>query len=240
LIPLSLVIPSRGRPQNVDAISKLFPTAWWCISKEEAAAYKTPRKLIHPNSLFGLAAKRQWILDKVGGVVVQLDDDITGLWCNVGERGHLIVGAKAIHQIIENAAECAVGMGAPVFGFNQAWDVRKYNVFDPFATAGWVGTAIGFVGREIQYDTKLTAQADIDFCLRAMLKKRTVWIDRRFSFMCQRFVNTGGSAGIRTSADFWSQVDRIKDRWGKWLTVKKAKGTVRIGTAVKRRQELDL
>jgi hypothetical protein len=222
-------------------MSSLFPRARWCVSAGEARAYLAAgaeEVLAHPNKLHGLAAKRQWILDRVPGPVFMVDDDVTGVWCNVGEQGHRIYGWQAIEEIIQNCAHAAASFGAPVFGFSQAWDVRKYDPCDPFSLAGWVGTAIGFLGREIKYDTSLTAQADIDFCLCCMLKKRIVFIDNRFAFICKRFLNAGGSAGIRTAAEYERQIERVTARWGSWISFKKAKGTYRLNTRVSRRQAL--
>lgn len=237
---ITIVIPSRGRPGNVAKMTALFPKAIWCVSESEAESYVTKRKLVHPDSILGLAAKRQWINDRLHGVVFQVDDDVTALWSNVGELGHRITNPNTIEGIIRNAAHSAIQFGAPVFGFNQAWDVRKYDPFDPFSLSGWVGTAVGFIGREIKYDTTLTAQADIDFCLRCLLKKRIVFTDKRFSFICQRFTNGGGSGGIRTAEDYKAQVERVRDRWGQWISYRKAKGTMRMNTRVARRQKLEL
>lgn len=191
-----------------------------------------------PGFAKGLAAKRQWINDHVPGIVFQVDDDVSGLWVNVGEYGHKITSADSILKIIENAAHVAQAWGAPVFGFSQSWDVRKYDPHDPFSPTGWVGTAIGFIGREIKYDTTLTAQADIDFCLRCLLKKRHIFIDQRYAFICKRFTNAGGSAGIRTAAEHEAQVRKVLDRWGRWASFRKAKSTIRLNAKVPRRQAL--
>jgi len=154
------------------------------------------------------------------------------------EYGHKITSADSILKIIENAAHVAQAWGAPVFGFSQSWDVRKYDPHDPFSPTGWVGTAIGFIGREIKYDTTLTAQADIDFCLRCLLKKRHIFIDQRYAFICKRFTNAGGSAGIRTAAEHEAQVRKVLDRWGRWASFRKAKSTIRLNAKVPRRQAL--
>lgn len=239
---VTIVVPTRKRPNKYRKMNELFPDALWCMSEEDAPTYAVPksRKLIHPDSLIGLAAKRQWILDNVKGAVFMPDDDITGTWCNVGSLGRWINGAAKIRQIIENTNECAEGFGAPVWGFNQAWDVRKYHPVDPIGLTGWVGTAIGFTSdRSLKYDTDLLSQADIDFCLRSLLKKRLIYVDKRFAFVCQRFNNAGGSAGVRSFNDYQEQVKRVVSRWGNWITYKRVKTTFKLGVSVPRRQKLD-
>jgi hypothetical protein len=237
---VTIVIPSRARPQNVPTMNKLFPKAIWCVSESEAESYATERKLVHPDSLPTLTAKRHWINERISGIVFHVDDDITALWSNVGELGHRITNPDTIEGIIRNAAHLAGGFGAPIFGFNQAWDVRKYDPLDPFAFTGWVGTAVGFLGREIKHDVTLKAQSDVDICLRAMLKKRIIFIDKRFSFMCQRFTNGGGLAGVRTAQEYNDDIEKVRQRWGPWITFRKAKGTMRLNTAVTRRQRLEI
>lgn len=83
-------------------------------------------------------------------------------------------------------------------------------------------------------------QADIDFCMKVMLKKRIIFIDDRFSFVCKRFTNSGGSAGIRSQADYKAQLDRLQKRWGPLLSIKDLKGTARIALNVQRRQPLEI
>ena len=238
---VQIVIPSRGRPHSVAVAGKLFPDALWCIGQDEARVYDVPaaRQLIHPPEIIGIGRKRQWILDHVPGVVFQVDDDVTKLWCTVGLMGRPIEDPADIRQIIENAAHIAESIGAPVFGFDQAWDVRKFRPQEPLLFTGWVGTAVGFIGREIRYDQSLLSQADIDFCLRCLLEKRVIFVDHRFSFICKRFTNRGGSAGLRSAADYEAQIQKVRARWGKWVSYKKAKTTWRLGVRVSRRQPLD-
>lgn len=235
---------SRKRPQNVAAMDRNFPEAIWCVAEEEAEEYggrlERSRVLAHPDVVVGIGRTRQWILDNVPGDIFILDDDISHVWSNVGQTGRRIVGHENIAQVIENAAEIARVAGAPVFGFNQAWDVRKFSPFDPFSFSGWIGTAIGFIGRDIRYDENLKTQADVDFCLRALLERRKVFIDKRFAFACQRFNNSGGSAGVRDFGTYKAQVTTVCERWRGWASLADAKTTIRLKIDVPRRQPLDI
>jgi hypothetical protein len=241
-VPVQIIVLSRQRPGSVGDIEHLFPDSLWCIGANEAEAYAVPqsRKLIHPADVVGIGKLKQWVLDNTQGTIFLVDDDIAKVWCMVGRAGHEVSGAENIRQIIENAAEIAEAIGAPVFGFDQAWDVRKFHPMEPFLMTGWVSTALGFIGREIAYDETLLSQADIDFCLRCLLKKRLIFVDQRFSFVCKRFNNRGGSAGIRSMAKYREQIDKVCRRWGQWIWFRQTKGTYRLGIRVSRRQPLDL
>jgi hypothetical protein len=245
---MKLVIPSRGRSKNVRRTSSLFPSAFWCVAKGEAEDYLkagVPKNLLvthGDNEAIGIASKRQWIIDKFKGeTTFQLDDDIYGVWSMTNKKGRPIEGAGNILRLIENAAEISRGIGATVFGFCQVWDVRKSIPMNPVAFHGWVGTAIGIhPSKVLRYDTELKTQADIDFCLKALLLDRIIYVDNRFGFMCERFSNSGGSAGIRDEKTYREQCDLVKKRWGQWISVKKAKTTIRIAVHVNRRQPLEI
>lgn len=239
---LQIIIPSRRRPQRVAAIDKLFPDATWCIGADEAAAYKLPenRKLVHPAGLVGISRKRQWILDSTKGTILMVDDDVTKIWCNVGLTGHAIEDAESARRIVENAAGIAEEIGAPIFGFDQSWDVRKFTPFDPFSFGGWVGSVSGFTSRDLRFDAALLCQSDIDICLQALLRKRLIFVDHRFAFVCRRFTNAGGMSGVRTAEQWRMDTDRLRQKWGQWISMQKVKTTVRIIPRVPRRQHLDI
>lgn len=240
---MKVVVPSKGRPQTVPTLSRLFPEAIWCLGAEEEADYLVPedRKLIHMPGLIGIARKRQWILDQFGDeTIFFIDDDVEYLWCNVGRTGRRIDDPKGIMQVVENAAHIAEELGTSVFGFNQAYDVRKIRTCDPFSVTGWAGTAIGVVGRDVKFDESLKTQADIDFCLRVLLKKRFIWIDSRYCFAGAMFNQSGGSSLIRTAQEYERQMKIVLDRWNPWLEFRKGKTTNRLIVNVPRRQQLEI
>ena len=141
-----------------------------------------------------------------------------------------------------NAARCARVLGTPVFGFSQnGADVRKFRPQDPFVLATWIGGAIGIVGRELRYDPELRQRADVDFCLQALLKYRCVFMDNRFAFVHQRFNNTGGNAHQRSAERNTYELAYLKQKWGKWLKIRQAKGTTILDVrAATRRQYITL
>jgi hypothetical protein len=242
-MPVQVIIPSRKRPGAIPEIDHLFPDAVWCIGADEADAYAVPagRKLIHPPDVLGIARKRQWIMENSQGTILMADDDVRKVWCNVGRTGHEISGSENIRQIVENAAHIAEEIGAPIFGFDQSWDVRMFRPFDPLRFTGWVGTVIGFTRHDLQFDTNLVCQGeDIDICLQGLLKQRIIFVDHRFAFVCQRFTNAGGMASVRSSEQYELDKNRMLRKWGQWISAQKVKTTIRIIPRVPRRQHLDI
>ena len=154
-------------------------------------------------------------------------------------RSAPIADPRVIAQILANAEQMARAAGAPVFGFNaNGGDVRKFRNQEPFALSGWVGGAMGIIGRELRFDPTLKMRADIDFCLQAQLKHRCIFIDLRFAFVEQRFNNTGGNAHMRSEERNQRELAYLKQKWGKWLSIRPGKTTVRLIVNVGRRQNL--
>lgn len=190
---------------------------------------------MHPDSVTGIGPLRQWIIDHSDdSTVFMVDDDIYALYALVGVRARRITDPQAVRQVIENAAVCAEEAGARIFGFNQAWDVRKFNPFKPISFTGWVGGAVGVIGREPLYDTTLRLRADIDACLTSLLKHRIIYQDLRFSLAHRRFEGRGGNAVSRSTAAHERELEYLQRKWGAHLKVRRAKTAIRLIVSVPR------
>jgi hypothetical protein len=222
----------------------LFPGALVVVHEDEVDDYAVlgADLLAHPPEVQGIAPLKNWILDHVEDEVVFIvDDDISMLKAMGGRprRSAPITDPRAIVRILANAERMARGLGAPVFGFNQnGGDVRKFRNQEPFSICGWVGGAMGIIGRDLRFDPALKMRADIDFCLQAQLTDRCIFIDLRFAFVEQRFNNTGGNAHMRSAARNQRELAYLQQKWGKWLSVRPGKTTVRLLVNVTRRQNL--
>lgn len=245
-----MVIPSKGRQQIIGrAALRLFPDATVTVAESEMAAYaalagRGGRRLIpeerlipHPDEVSGIAPIRQWVLDHFDDeCIVMVDDDVYELVFLVHYVPRKMSEPDVVEQVVANAASVAYGVGAPVFGFNQAWDVRKFRPFEPFSLNSWVGGVIGIIGRDLAYDTSLRLRADIDFCLQALLHKRVTFVENRFSFLHRRFGLAGGNAGSRSSRRNEEELEYLQRKWGKHLSVADKKTTTRVAIHVRRRQ----
>jgi hypothetical protein len=244
-VDLRVVIPSRGRIEECKHATRLFPGALVVVHDYE---YDDYRKALPPHVEMiahslegGIAPIRQWVLDKLDNTAVLfVDDDVRYLKVVAGfeTASRVIKDPVAIAQVVENAAYIAGEIGAPIFGFAQtSGDVRKYRPTDPISMAGWVGSVIGVYGRDISYDVTLRMRADIDFCFRAMLEHRIIYVDSRFSFIHHAmFQHKGGNAHIRSKERSNREMELLKSRWGQWVDFKTGKNVVRIVVKVKRRQ----
>lgn len=241
---MRVVIPSKSRVKECAIALTLFPDALVVVNEEQLHLYKPLgcELLAHPASLFGIGPLKTWILDHIADeTVFFVDDDVKWVRVAVGRetRADVIRDPGDVRQIIENAAEIARGIGAPVFGFDQTGgDTRKFASGNPFRLSGWVGAAMGIIGRDIRFDPNLYIRADIDFCLSAMLKRRIIFQDTRFSFIHQsRFTYHGGNSLSRSGERNRHELQYLKRKWGSALEFKQTATTLRVIVRVKRKTD---
>ncbi len=237
---MQCVIPSRGRAQSIgENTLRVVPDALVCVGESEAAAYGavTSNLLVHPDDVVGIGPLRQWVLDNVADpVVVMLDDDIKGVYWKGDIKQKRIDDPDHVRAVIERVAIMAADAGARVFGFAQAQSPMEYKAFEPFALSTWVGGVVGVIGRELRYDTSLILRADIDFCLKSLLRDRFVWVETRYCFQHVRFAGRGGNASNRSSERHRREIDLLLKRWGRHISHRTQKGTTCLKIRVPRRR----
>lgn len=241
---LRIVIPSRKRVKllRTNAL-KLFPYATVTVGESEAVDYAplfrdgVANLVLHPDEVTGTGPIHQWILENFNDeALFVVDDDVYKLVVLTGYRQMNITSAANAYAIILNAANIAKAMGAPVFGFNQAWDVRKFRPQDPFRLNTRTGGGVGVIGRDIRHDTALLSRDNVDFCLNALLKRRYVFVDNRFSFVHRRYGVTGGNALHRSKERNTMELEYLKRKWGQYIFIQQTKTTTRLVIRVRRRQ----
>ena len=243
---LRVVIPTRRR---VDILGRsaihLFPGATLYVAEEELADYQTAfpdnEIVTHPNDVVGVSPIKQWILNHFDDEAICIvDDDIYKVIGLIGIRPVEYHDPLDVLQIVQNAANIAHHIGAPIFGFSQVWaDPRKFRAFDPLSFTSWTGSIIGFVDRSLSYDPKLQLRGDVDICLQAMLTQRITYQDQRFSFMMRDRIGTPGGGAVSRSKerdDF--EIDYLHKKWGKHLEYRLGKGQYHCSINVRRRQKM--
>ncbi len=189
-----------------------------------------------PDSVVGLAAIRNWILDSYAEDVVMLDDDITTFHTLTRKKAYKITNPDVCEQVVANTYINAKDAGCRVFGLNQCGpDPRKYQPDRPFRLTSWTGTIIGVIGKELRFDEKNKLRVDADFCLQSLMADRILWMDARFAFSCERDTNAGGNAFLRSKDNLEKEKAYLKKKWGNYINFKKAKNREGLSLAVKRK-----
>jgi hypothetical protein len=240
---MKVVIPSMGRSERVRTL-KIAPDAILCIPESEVGMYSknypSAEILSHPDTLKGIAAKRDFILRKFSKEpVVMLDDDLSAL-CRLtsrpGSTGQNIRDADLINDILLNTVQMAAEAGAYLFGWETSSAlVTAYTGHKPFALSGFInGCAMGFLpGHGLVYDTRLTAKCDYDICLQNALRNRYSFIDKRYAFVTSTTMSEkGGAAAVRSVASERKDIELLKRKWGDAIRVsRRVTGTRQKTTA---------
>jgi len=242
----SIIVPSRQRVGNMERILALLPTARVCVEESEVEAYAqvVPGKklLAHP-PLVGMGAIMQWILEHCKTqVMVNVDDDLRCVRCQVGRRGfRAITEPSAILRIIENSITICEDLGLKLFCWDRQSNPMYFRANDPVALAAPASCSYGIVGRDLAYDTNIVGQQDVDLTLRVLRDHRIVYCDRRFYFdHGDIWGGAGGLQGVRTAATHERDLEIMTRRWGPYLDMggRKKRGTTGMSLRVRRRSQV--
>jgi len=226
---------------------KLFPSATLVVPESEKADYADiplPETVLIPDEITGVSAVRNWILDRFKeDAVVMLDDDITACVCMVSLRCRKLSPEETL-AMITNAAWCARGADARLFGWHQRSDPRLLQRNDPFGVNHWVGGAVGIVrdenGNAPKWDELLKCKCDIDATLQELLDTRLVWNEARFCFVQGRDKNLGGNSIFRTADRITAEKRHLKRKWKVHIRFENYKSQERVAIHAPRRQSLNL
>lgn len=198
-----VVIPSHKRATRVRTTS-VVDHAIICIPESQERAYRLCNPLdeivTHPDSVVGLARKRDWIVRHFGDVFM-LDDDIDTMqrvYTEPGERSQ--VDPKTAYELIQATADACRQAGAYLFSFAHVPAPVLYNALKPLDLAGYhTGCAHGVLGgSKLWYSPEIVVNEDYWIsCLNAY-EHRLSWKDTRFYFQQKdTFVNPGGLSEFR-------------------------------------------
>ena len=200
---VKVVIPSHKRWDRVLTTSAV-DHAILCVAESQASLYKKCNPKIdivtHPDTIMGLARKRDWIIKHFGDVMM-LDDDITHLTRIYTEKGETtMVEPDEAYDIVQLTAQAARAAGAYVFGFSSSPAPVSFNSLNPIQLSGYVtGCAHGVLkGSKLWYNPEIICNEDYWISLLNAYHHRMIWKDTRF-YWAQKdtFVNRGGLAEFR-------------------------------------------
>lgn len=241
---MQIVIPSRKRADSIGKRSLgLFPTAVVTVDERELEAYRPVcaqygnTLLPHP-PLDTLAQICNWILDAFPDeVVVIAEDDIIKMVSFTGISVRSYRDPIAIYQVLENAAECAQGVGARLFGFTDSQNPMHYKPQDPLSFVANLYTIWGHVGKAVRNDPYRRMFRDMDTTLTELLQNRIIFCDSRFHFESVAPLRQGGGNAInRASENLPAAMEYMQRKWGHYVRKGKTGDLVLNLHEVKRRQ----
>jgi hypothetical protein len=218
------VIPSAGRASTMET-HKLFRESYVCVPESQADEYRKyhPAVVAHPDSVYGMGQKRQWILDNFDdNIIFMADDDIECLVYMGGEEGFAgglrtkVKDPDHIWEVLLNTATIARDTGTNLFGFNEIADIRKFDYLQPFAPRKRInGFAMGIIKDDQRFDPRLVVKQDYDFFLMSLYWKRFIWRDDRYAFLAKHYTNKGGLCSHRSTNKEIECIKILQQKFGK-------------------------
>jgi len=203
---IKVVIPTYKRAGRVSTLDVVSPCIL-CVAESEydvyTEFYPDVEIVTHPDTIIGLASKRQWIYEYFKNVFM-LDDDVTTFTRRyTGNRRKRFVGVspeQAFAQI-QWCGNTARLVGAYLFGFAKEPNPLLYKPFSPIKLSGFAtGCAFGLLeGSQLEFSPKTVAVEDFYISGMNAYFHRKAFFDSRFNFVQKdTFKNVGGQAHYRT------------------------------------------
>jgi hypothetical protein len=232
---VKVVVPSYKRAEAIRVLS-VVPQGILCVPDSQEAQYREHNReaeiVTHPDTVVGLARKRQWISEHFGSVLM-LDDDVTAFYRLYRDSGALTpirVDRETTWAMIQETARMAKDLGAFLFGFSSVSDQRNYRPQTPFKLSGYVnGCAFGLLaGSKVFFHPESVAVEDYFGSLINAYHHRTAFIDTRFAFgQYKTFKNPGGLSEFRSLESEERDLKFLRRMFGEVVQQKKAnRGTL--------------
>jgi len=213
---------------------------------EYAEHYPKVELVVHPDSVVGLWAKRQWCKERYGDHV-QMDDDMVCIFRLYRPAGRSSTSWKKVALSAERAAElCDVTadrcrrLGAYLWGFGQHAHPLTYAALKPFRFGGYTpGGLLGIMeGAQYFWPTNLALPDGDDYwvCLLNAHFHRFAFFDRRFAAGFRgTFVAAGGLSEFRYDGD-WEAVTRtLQENFGSEVVARSNQGPDRATKRIRNR-----
>lgn len=197
-----IIIPSHGRAGSVLTLRALpmgLPLVCVAESQEDEYVNRNPGATIvtHPDTVVGLAPKRQWIYEKFGDVFM-LDDDVTGM---MDLQDAVNVEPEVTADLIYQAADVARQMGIFLFTFHSSANVMDYRPQRPYRLTGFApGHSLGLLaGSKLFFTDESVAVEDYWISALNAHYHRMCLINTRYGFKQKdTFHLAGGQSNFRT------------------------------------------
>lgn len=235
---IPVVISTHRRAGRVST-TKHVANAMLCMEESQAGEYAEHHDkasfLVHPDSVKGLGAKRNWLYERLGDFF-QLDDDVIGAYRRYrpagGRRGTMCSPERA-YEIIQQSAATAREMGAYLFGFGTHAHPLAYDPNRPFRFGGYInGGAFGLLkGSMISWPpeiipARLMVASDHWVVLLNAYHHRYAFIDERYVFAITGTYTAPG--GLREWRDDTAEMDgyrMLRKYFGDTVRLREEKST---------------
>jgi hypothetical protein len=229
---LPVVITTHKRAGRVTT-TRHVANCQLCVPASQAAAYgrfhDPARLIVHPDTVIGDTAKRQWIYDRFsadgGRGVFLLDDDVIGLFRIYRPKSGIkkvTASPQQAYDIIQSTADTAQRLGAYLFGFASHAHPATYDEFRPFRFGGYSpGGAMGLIaGSKLWFPADTLPIGDYWICLLNAHHHRYGFYDCRFAVGFQyTYSGVGGMADFRQADSEKRATEYLIEKFGRDVVI---------------------
>lgn len=223
-----IVIPSHKRADRV--LSKnLLCNPILCVEESQFEEYKLYNPeceiVCHPDTVIGLVAKRNWMVNHFGELFM-VDDDVNYFTRKYIREGvsPVIKDPEEITRIIFTLHDMAKMIGVSLFGFTKNPNPIQYKEFEPLSLSNMItGCAYGVIkSPNTVWNEELKLKEDFWISCYVKYKERMILVDRRYNFTQKdTFINPGGLSSIRNEKTEMENILAIKKYFGDTISIKK-------------------
>lgn len=225
-IKIDIVIPSMGRADRV-ITKNCIKNAVLCVPESEEKEYREHNPgmevITHPDTLKGLALKRQFIYEKFPNSF-QIDDDIRHIQRIYTEKGeNTNLDADEAYDIVQFCGNMAKLAGCYLFGFHKDPNPLGYHEMKPIRLTGILNGCLGLLeGSKLYFSEKAVVSEDYWICALNAYYHRTLWCDERFAICGEdTFQNGGGCSNYRTLQQEEDDTLFLRQTFGEVIVLKK-------------------
>lgn len=203
---------------------KLVPDAPIVLAESQVAAYVAADPdmpyVVHPDSVVGISAKRQWCLDYFQDVFM-LDDDVTyvrdmTLSPETPSRYGIMTSDRLI-SVIQRCHDTAAQLGIYVYGFMDMAKPYAYDDANPFQFTSFMhGNGLGIrAGSDLWFHPGIVTFDDLWLSALNISKHRIMLQDRRYALGLKDTGHAvGGNASRRTTQSYINDRVILEEAFG--------------------------
>lgn len=224
---IKIVIPSHKRA-NVMTTHKLVNDPIICVEQRQVDEYKRFNPgyeiVAHPNSVVGMAAKRQWMYHHFKDLWM-LDDDTTKFLRTYVETNDYEIPKDVISKVLQDIYQLALDLNIYLFGITKNPRPIQYNAHEPIDLTGIIcGGCFGIRDpkkSKLYFSQDLYCYNDFFVSLLNAYHNRMCLIDRRFAFVSTTgFKAKGGNAEFRKADVREQDYKMMKRMFGEAVDIK--------------------
>jgi len=213
-------------------VTRLLPDIPLCVPESEAEVYAEHNDnelIVHPDSINGISAKRQWLYDEFCDIFMT-DDDMFGMRNQMVAAGEpaQVRDPETIRALIYRLFDMAEQIGVYLCGFSNFAHPAASRPQRPFKLTGWVvGAAMGLrAGSKLKFPRYRYLFTD-DLWIGGLnaYHHRSCLLDERYALIEKpTWTLTGGAQGDRT----WDKIRKSNEvmfkAFGDAISLKEGEG----------------